>query len=67
MQTTEDLKKLEEYNQEPVFYCKHCLSLRIKSAAGEDFCDYCGSTDIGTASIFEWQDMCMKRFGKLLY
>lgn len=45
------------YNDEPVYYCKHCLSLKIRSAGEQDFCDVCGSTDIGTASIFEWEKL----------
>ena len=57
----------EECNKEPVYYCKHCLSLRILTAVGQDYCDYCGSDDIGTTSIEEWQEMCIKRFGKPLY
>ena len=63
----EERKLREEFNKEPVYYCKHCLSLRILNAAGQDFCDYCGSDDIGTASIEEWEDMCIKRFGRKLY
>lgn len=31
--------KTEEYNQVPVFYCGHCLSLAIASVEGA--LDYC--------------------------
>ena len=41
----------EEYNSLPVFYCKECLSLNIKTVAGTEFCDDCSSTDIGQCSI----------------
>ena len=49
----EDLKDLttEDYNNEPVYYCRHCLSLKIKVVGGYDFCDECGSTNITTAHI----------------
>lgn len=44
-----------EYNRIPVAYCKRCNSLRI--LVGEefpDYCDVCGSTDIGEESIEDW-------------
>lgn len=59
-----------DYNREPVFYCRHCLSLRIKSMDEEhdteflDYCDDCGSTDIGQANIHDWEDMYRKKYGK---
>lgn len=59
-----------DYNREPVFYCRHCLSLRIKSMDEEhdteflDYCDDCGSTDIGQANIHDWKDMYRKKYGK---
>ena len=43
-------KKIVEYNEEPVFYCKRCLSLRIMNipkVEDSDFCDTCNGTDIG--------------------
>lgn len=48
-----------EYDNEPVFYCKHCLSLKIRDAGLPDllYCDDCGSADILTASIVEWEEM----------
>ena len=59
-----------DYNREPVFYCRHCLSLRVKSMDEEhdteflDYCDDCGSTDIGQAKIHDWEDMYRKKYGK---
>ena len=43
-------EKQSEYNLEPVLYCKHCLSLKVLSVPkmeDSDYCDDCGSTDIG--------------------
>ena len=38
--------EIEEYNKEPVFYCKHCLSLKIKMVPNmEELVDV--SVDIG--------------------
>ena len=54
---------IEDYNNEPVHYCKHCLSLKIKIVGGYDFCDECGSTDILTAHIDEWEKLYEQRYG----
>ena len=56
---------VEEYNQEPVYYCTHCMSLRVKVLDSFlDYCDNCGSTDIDTTDIFTWKKMYKERFGK---
>lgn len=55
-----------EYNSEPVFYCKSCLSLKVKTVAADmdlDYCDECGSTDISQASIGEWEALYKERYG----
>lgn len=56
----------EQYNDEPVFYCKDCLSLKVKTVAEGldlDFCDECGSTNIATAHIEEWKALYRERYG----
>ena len=56
----------EEYNSEPVFYCKSCLSLKIKTVkvgSNLDYCDECGSTDIEQINIEEWENMYQERYG----
>jgi hypothetical protein len=42
------MKENSEYNEEPVLYCEHCLSLKIRDAGLEDliYCDECGATNI---------------------
>lgn len=42
-----------KYNEEPVFYCKHCLSLKIRDAGLPEllYCDECGSTEVLSANI----------------
>lgn len=55
-----------EYNKEPVFYCSSCLSLKIKQVASGlnlDYCDECGSTDIGQTDIETWRSLHKKRYG----
>ena len=56
----------KEYNDEPVFYCKSCLSLGVKTVASGldlDYCKDCGSTDIGQAHIEDWQNLYRERYG----
>lgn len=53
-----DSKSKAEYNDEPVYYCKSCLSLRIRTLPdlnNQMFCDVCGCTDIAESSIEEWE------------
>jgi hypothetical protein len=62
---TERLPK-EEYNNEPVYFCKECLSLKVMNVAGLKgacYCDDCGGTDIGETSIEEWEQLYKKRHG----
>lgn len=53
------------YNEEPVYYCKRCLSLNIRqipSMKSMDYCDDCGAVNIGTASIEEWSALYKERY-----
>ena len=44
-----------DYNDEPVVYCKRCHSLRIIAGNGfPDYCEDCGSTDLGDEHIEQW-------------
>ena len=54
-----------DYNDEPVFYCKHCLSLKIRDAGLPDllYCDDCGSSDILSVGIEEWEKMYKEKYG----
>ena len=54
-----------KYNEEPVFYCKHCLSLRIRDAGLSDllFCDKCGSADILSTDIETWENIYKEKYG----
>lgn len=54
-----------DYNEEPVFYCKHCLSLKIRDAGLPDllYCDDCGSSDVLSTSIEEWEKLYEEKHG----
>lgn len=65
MDVIQQVKHLNSYNIEPVYYCKHCLSLHVIS----DVCDYCancGNTDIDSTDIFNWEKLYQKKYGKKL-
>lgn len=56
-----------EYNNEPVYYCQRCLSLRVKIFNSQDYCDDCGGTDILTTDIDTWKDLYKERYGEEFY
>ena len=56
----------EIYNSVPVYYCQHCLSLKIKTVEGiarSEYCCECGSTTINSAKIWDWEQMFYNRYG----
>lgn len=56
----------EEYNDEPVHYCRSCLSLKIRTVAlgsDLDYCDECGSTDVCTEHIEKWRNLYRSKYG----
>ena len=59
----EELHK-EDYNTEPVVYCKNCLSLKIMVLDNMDYCDECGCTDTDSTDIESWREMYKKKYGK---
>ena len=56
----------DPYDEEPVFFCKRCLSLNIRqllTVANMDYCEDCGATDIESTSIEEWEKLYKERYG----
>ena len=56
----------ESYDDEPVYYCKRCLSLKVcQMPMVEDqcYCEDCGTVDIGVTSFEEWDDLYVERYG----
>ena len=61
------MKKEKSYDDEPVWYCKRCLSLKIKKmphVIGQDYCSDCGATDLASADIEEWKELYKKKYGQ---
>ena len=54
-----------KYNEDPVFYCKHCLSLKIRDAGLPEllYCDECGSTEVLSANIKQWEEIYKEKHG----
>ena len=56
----------DQFDDEPVYYCKRCLSLKIKQIpilGNQDYCEDCNSTDVSTTTIEEWNKMYEKKYG----
>lgn len=57
----------EDYNAEPVFYCKHCLSLNIRILNENlDFCDDCGNTVMEVTDIESWEKLYKEKYNNTL-
>lgn len=55
---------VNEYNKEPIFYCANCLSLKVRcEIPGFEYCDECGSTNIESCSIKEWENKYIEKTG----
>ena len=63
MSEMENLEYNRSYNDEPVYYCASCLSLAIRNVDDEDFCDNCGSIEIKSSSIQEWEELYIEKYG----
>lgn len=51
------------YNNEPVVYCKHCLSLKIRTVEDTDYCEKCGNVETEEASIYDWEKLYEVKYG----
>lgn len=56
-------RKSDKYEDEPVFYCSKCTSLRILSIVGTNicYCDKCGSTEVVEGNIKDWEKKVEER------
>ena len=61
-------QKESEYNEDPVYYCKSCLSLAVQTIGepeyGDSVCLNCNRTDIGLIDIFTWREMWKDKYGE---
>lgn len=56
---------VSDYNDDPVTYCKNCLSLNIRVLDdNNDFCDTCGHIETETTDIFTWEKMYEEKYNK---
>jgi len=60
-----NIESNENYNDIPVYYCSHCLSLNIMILDDNtDYCDNCGSTDIESTDILTWEKLYKEKYKK---
>lgn len=60
------MSKNQSYDDEPIWYCKRCLSLNIRQIPHiekQDYCADCGATDFESATIEEWKKLYKKKYG----
>lgn len=67
--TSEQLLEQAEIESEvddPVFFCQHCLDLKIMSATNThpSYCGICGNLDIITTSFQFWEDLYLEEYGR---
>lgn len=68
--TTKDIQlpthnSKEEYNAEPVVFCAHCLSLKIRIYDDKtSYCDDCGSTTMELTPIVNWELLYENKYKK---
>ena len=56
-------RKTKTFDDEPVFYCKHCLSLdNPEVVAGIEYCKYCGSTEFESDTIYKWENKFEEKY-----
>lgn len=52
----------ERFNDELVYYCTRCLSLKIRGMRDIEYCDQCGSVNIDITNIFDWEDRYKRKY-----
>ena len=56
----------DSYDDEPVYYCKRCLSLKIcqiPMMEDKSYCEDCGTVDIACSSFEEWDELYVEKYG----
>ena len=54
------------YDDEPVYYCRRCLSLNIQTRPGlGDYCARCGGASVGVTDIASHEKMMADRIKAL--
>lgn len=61
--SSSEIRTKEYYNDIPVTYCKHCLSLAVTTSGDIEFCEKCGSTSTEEASIEKWEELYQLKYG----
>ena len=68
MEHLKDSQLNSPYNEEPVYYCKSCLSLSIQIIGNpedeDSVCTHCNRTDIDVTDIMTWRELWKEKYGK---
>lgn len=65
MHDLKEIKRtLSDYNEEPVVYCKNCLSLNIRVLdSNTNYCDCCGNVETEEIDIYSWEKLYEDKYG----
>lgn len=55
-----------KYDEDPVYYCRYCLSLDIRTMDGYDYCNNCGSMAVQSGDLEKWDRLYQIKYGKKL-
>ena len=57
---------MDEYNNEPMHFCKTCLSANIRELSSSNLfvCGECGNSKLDEAKVNDWIEMYTKEYGK---
>lgn len=68
---TNNINRLQEeeeaYKNQKMVYCRSCLSLHIKIGRIVDYCENCGSADLGEATLEEYDLLYEKKYRKKFF
>lgn len=56
----------ESYDDEPVYYCRRCLSLKIcqmPMVEDQSYCEDCGNVSVAMSSFEEWDELYYEKYG----
>lgn len=56
------IQRKKKYDEEPVCYCKYCLSLKIIEEDGIVSCDACGSANVDMTDIETWEKLYEEKY-----
>ena len=59
------MAKMKNEDDEPVYFCKNCLSLNIRAVMpGISYCKECNCGQVQRSSIQKWEELYKEKYGE---